>query len=77
MRYALSILQYSALSTADLALLGDLLLLGFTVAAILYLLRVIWRLLRSVVRSMAGLLSWAIAIAAIVFLLVRLVRFFV
>lgn len=76
MRYAFSFLQYSTLSAAELALLSDLLLLGFAVAAIVFLLRLIWRLLRSVVRSMAGMLSWAIALATIAFLFFRLVRFF-
>jgi len=74
-RYAFIFLQHSTLSAADLALLGDLLLVSFAVVVLLMLSRVVWRLLRSVVQSMAGLLSWAIAVAAIVFLLGRLVRF--
>ena len=74
-RYAFTYLQHTTLSAADLALLGDLLLLGFAVALLLVLFRVVWRLLRSVVYSMASLLSWAIAVAALVFLFVRLVRF--
>ncbi len=77
MRYAFPYLQSSTLGAADIALLGDLLLLGFAVVAIFYLLRVVMRLLRSVVHSMAGMLSWAIAVVAIAFLFFRLVRFFV
>lgn len=76
MRYALTFLQHSTLSAAELAMLGDLLVVGFTVAAILFLLRVIWRLLRSVLHSKVGLLSWALAIATITFLFFRIVRFF-
>lgn len=76
MRYAYQFFQYAALEPADLALLVELLLLSLAVAAVLYLLRVVWRFLRSVLRSMAGMLSWAIALVAIVFVVIRLVRFF-
>jgi hypothetical protein len=76
MWYAFSFLQYSTFSPADLAIFGDLLLAGFAIAAILFLLRAIWRLLRSVLHSMAGLLSWAIAVGTLAFLFFRLVRFF-
>ena len=75
-RFAYSFLQHGALSAADLALIGDLMLLGFAVAALAFLLRMIWRLLRSIVLTMAHLLSWAIAVTAVAFLLFRLVRFF-
>jgi hypothetical protein len=71
------LLHQPALSAADLAQLGELLVLGFALAAFLSLVRVVWRLMRSVVRSMAHLLSWVIAVAAIGFLLLRLARFFV
>lgn len=72
MSYAFSLRQYSTLTTSDLALLGDSLAIGFAIAVIVALLFLIWRLLRSVVRSMAGMLSWSIAVAAIVFLFFRL-----
>jgi hypothetical protein len=65
------------LSDADLALMADLFLLGFAITAGFLALRVIVRLLGSVLRSMAGLIGWAIAVAAVALLLVRLVRFFV
>lgn len=75
-RYAFSYLQYSSLRADDLALLLELMAMGFAIAAFLLLLRVIWRLLRAVVRSIAALLSWGIAVATIAFLLVRFFRFF-
>lgn len=68
--------QYSTLSTVDLTLLGDFLAIGFAIAVVVALLVLILRLLRSVVQSMAGMLSWSIAVAAIVFLFFRLLRFF-
>lgn len=76
MRYAYSFFQYAELSAADFVLLGELMLLSVAVVALLSLLRVVWRFLRAVVRSMANLLSWGFALVAVVFLVVRLFRFF-
>lgn len=72
MRYAVDFLDYS-----ELALFGDLLLISVAIVALIYLVRGAWRFFISVVSSMAGMLSWALAVAAIAFLFVRLARFFI
>ena len=76
MRHVISLMHMSAFSPADLAMLGDLLLVAFATAALAYLLRMIWRLLHAVVQQMAQMVSWTLAIVTILFLVIRLVRFF-
>ena len=75
MRYASLFFQNTSLSSVDVTLLSELLLLSLAVVAVLWLLRAAWRFLSAVVSSMANMLSWALALAAVVFLVVRLVGF--
>ena len=75
MRYANLFFQNTTLSSVDVTLLSELLLLSLAVVAVLWLLRAAWRFLSAVVSSMANMLSWALALAAVVFLVVRLVGF--
>ena len=75
MGYASLFFEQTALSSVDVTLLSELLLLCLAVVVVLWLLRAAWRFLSAVVSSMASMLSWALALAAVVFLVVRLVGF--
>ena len=78
MMYAISaFLQYVATDTAGWALVGELILLAFVIVAGLWLMGLVWRLLQSIVRTIAGMLSWIILVAALIFLFARLARFLV
>ena len=78
MMYAISaFLQYVAIDSVEWALVGDFILLAFVIVVGLWLMGLAWRLLQSIVRTIAGMLSWIIVVAAIIFLFARLARFLV